>query len=69
MAKQTRKKTTAKKQQPKAVVFSKDEKVLVKILNPVFGKYSIVAEVGHVKRLHPNQAKEVVDNGDGEYIT
>lgn len=43
-------------------------KVEVRILNPVAGKYRITAEVGHIKKLHPNQAKEVVENGDGEYL-
>lgn len=62
----TRKKTTKKTTAQKVV--KKDTKVAVRILNPVFGKYRIVAEVGHTKLLHPQQAEEVVNNGDGEYI-
>lgn len=65
--KKTTKKTTAKKAAVKPSV-KKEGKVEVRILKPVLGKYRIVAEVGHVKKLHPNQAKEVVDNGDAEYI-
>lgn len=62
-----KRKTSSRKSTAKTTVKTAD-KVNVRILKPVFGKYRIVAEVGHVKNLHPNQAKEVVDNGDGEYI-
>lgn len=63
------KKSAAKKQPAKAAdSFKKTEKVEVKICKPVFGKYGVVAEVGHVKKVHLNQAKEMVQNGDAEYV-
>lgn len=64
----TRKTSTRKKTTTKKKVAKKDTKVAVRIVNPVLGKYNIVAEVGHVKQLHYKQAEEVVNNGDAEYI-
>lgn len=51
-----------------SVVENKTAKVEVRILNPVFGKYQVVAEVGHIKKVHPNQAKEMIENGDAEAV-
>lgn len=62
MAKQT-KKTTRKKTTSGSL---KNQKVKVKILNPVFGKYRIVAEVGHTKEVYKQQADELIANGDAE---
>lgn len=65
MAKQI-KKTTRKKTTSGSL--KTPQKVKVKILKPVFGKYRIVAEVGHVKEVYKQQADEMINNGDAEAV-
>lgn len=42
--------------------------IKVRFLNSPSAKYKIAGEIGHVKKVHPSQATEMVANGDAELV-
>ena len=47
---------------------AKAKTVKIKILNPVAGKYLMSANVGDTISIDKNQAEELVENKDAEFV-